>query len=228
MSLASERSVHVASNDDVAITSGRHVGFAVGHSLYASVSNAFTLFVHKAGMALVAAAGRVRIEAQTDGIDVRAKKSVNISSTTDSVHLHAAKEIVLHAGNTQVRIGDHGYTVHTAGEHAIHAGSHQTDGPQGQGGGFPPFPKSGPGQLEVLRHYVTDSPVGKSAFTVTDSQGATHAGSLDASGRAIVSGLAAGAVRVKHDRDPNDPWVIGSYLKPPAWTPVDQSSPGAA
>ncbi|RBB31280.1 type VI secretion system tip protein VgrG, partial [Burkholderia reimsis] len=225
---AAERSAHLASNEDIAITSGRHVGFAVGHSLFASVSNAFTLFVHKAGMALVAASGKVRIEAQTDGIDLKAKQSVTVTSTTDSIQLHAAKEIVLHAGNTQVRISDQGYTVHTAGEHTIHAGSHQTDGPKGQGGGFPPFPKSGPGQLEVLRHYVTDSPVGKSAFTVTDSLGAKHTGTLDASGRAIVSGLAAGAVSVKHERDPNDPWVIGSYLKPPAWEPTDAAAPGAA
>ncbi|RBB31316.1 type VI secretion system tip protein VgrG, partial [Burkholderia reimsis] len=45
ISLAAERSAHLASNEDIAITSGRHVGFAVGHSLFASVSNAFTLFV---------------------------------------------------------------------------------------------------------------------------------------------------------------------------------------
>ncbi|WP_155628784.1 type VI secretion system Vgr family protein, partial [Burkholderia stagnalis] len=126
ISLAAERSAHIASNEDIAITSGRHVGFAVGQSLFASVSNAFSLFVHKAGMALVAAAGKVRIEAQADGVDIKAKQSVSISSTTDSIHLHAAKEIVLHAGGTQVRIGDQGYTVHTAGEHTIHAGSHQT------------------------------------------------------------------------------------------------------
>ncbi|WP_155709492.1 DUF2345 domain-containing protein, partial [Burkholderia stagnalis] len=78
ISLAAERSAHIASNEDIAITSGRHVGFAVGQSLFASVSNAFSLFVHKAGMALVAAAGKVRIEAQADGVDIKAKQSVSI------------------------------------------------------------------------------------------------------------------------------------------------------
>ncbi|RQZ11295.1 type VI secretion system tip protein VgrG [Burkholderia sp. Bp9031] len=218
-SLASERTVHLASNEDIAVTAGRHVGFAVGHSLFASVSNAFSLFVHKAGMALVAAAGKVRIEAQTDGIDLRAKRAINVESTTDSIQLHAAKEIVLHAGNTQVRISDQGYTVHTAGEHTIRAGSHQTEGPRGKGGGFPPFPKSGPGQLEVLRHYVTDSAVEKSTFTVTDSLGAQHSGTLDASGRAVVNGLAAGAVTVAYGRDPHDPWDASSYLEQPRWQP---------
>ncbi|VWB80096.1 type VI secretion system Vgr family protein [Burkholderia lata] len=126
-SLAAERSAHIASGEDVALTSGRHVGLAVGRSLFASVSNAFSLFVHKAGMALVAAAGKVRIEAQTDGVDLTAKKTINITSTTDSIHLHAADEIVLHAGSTEVRISDQGYVVRTAGEHTIYAGSHQTD-----------------------------------------------------------------------------------------------------
>ncbi|WP_241239190.1 type VI secretion system Vgr family protein [Burkholderia stagnalis] len=130
VSVAAERSAHVASNEDIAVTSGRHVGIAVGHSLFASVSNAFSLFVHKAGMKLIAAAGKVRIEAQTDGIDMKAKQSVKIESTTDSIHLYAAKEILLHAGSTQMRISDKGYTVHTAGEHTVHAASHQTVEPQ--------------------------------------------------------------------------------------------------
>src|SRR5207253_11511190 len=118
---------HIASSEDVAVTSGRHVGIAVGRSLFASVSNAFSLFVHKAGMALVAAAGKVRIDAQTDGVDVTARKAIRLTSTADTIHLHAAKEIVLHAGRTEVRISDRGYVVRTAGEHTIHAGSHQTD-----------------------------------------------------------------------------------------------------
>jgi len=127
ISMAAERSTHIASSEDVAVTSGRHVGIAVGRSLFASVSNAFSLFVHKAGMALVAAAGKVRIDAQTDGVDVTARKAIRLTSTADTIHLHAAKEIVLHAGRTEVRISDRGYVVRTAGEHTIHAGSHQTD-----------------------------------------------------------------------------------------------------
>lgn len=144
--LAAERNVHIASNEDVAVTSGRHVGLAVGRSLFASVANAFSLFVHKAGMKLIAAAGKVRIEAQTDGIDVTARQSVRITSTTDSIHLHAAKEIVLHAGSTEVRISDQGYVVRTAGEHTIYAGSHQTDAPRTRPMRLPVTPEN-PGQF---------------------------------------------------------------------------------
>ncbi|PFH19225.1 type VI secretion system Vgr family protein [Burkholderia sp. JKS000303] len=151
ISLAAERSAHIASGEDVAITSGRHVGIAVGRSLFASVSNAFSLFVHKAGMALVAAAGKVRIEARTDGIDVTAKKAIRITSTADSIHLHAAEEIVLHAGSTEVRISDRGYVVRTAGEHTIYAGSHQTDEGQVRPMRLPVTPDN-PGQYAA--HFV--------------------------------------------------------------------------
>ncbi|MBZ5792721.1 type VI secretion system tip protein VgrG [Burkholderia contaminans] len=151
ISLAAERTTHIASGEDVAVTSGRHVGIAVGRSLFASVSNAFSLFVHKAGMALVAAAGKVRIEARTDGVDLTAKKTVTITSTTDSIHLHAAKEIVLHAGSTEVRISEQGYVVRTAGEHTIHAGSHQTDAAQVRPMRLPVTPEH-PGQYAA--HFV--------------------------------------------------------------------------
>ncbi|CAB3754369.1 type IV secretion protein Rhs [Burkholderia sp. MSh2] len=151
ISLAAARTAHIASGEDVAVTSGRHVGIAVGRSLFASVSNAFSLFVHKAGMALVAAAGKVRIEAQANGIDVTAKKTVDITSTTDSIHLHAAKEIVLHAGSTEVRISEQGYVVRTPGEHTIHAGSHQTDAAQVRPMSLPVTPEH-PGQYAA--HFV--------------------------------------------------------------------------
>ncbi|CAM3470345.1 Type IV secretion protein Rhs [Burkholderia ubonensis] len=151
ISVAAERSAHIASNEDVAVTSGRHVGLAVGRSLFASVANRFSLFVHKAGMKLIAAAGKVRIEAQTNGIDMTAKQAVTITSTTDRIHLHAAKEIVLHAGSTEVRISERGYVVRTAGEHTVHAGSHQADVPQTRPMRLPVTPDN-PGQFAA--HFV--------------------------------------------------------------------------
>ncbi|WP_155631721.1 type VI secretion system Vgr family protein, partial [Burkholderia stagnalis] len=151
ISLAAERSAHIASNEDVAVTSGRHVGLAVGRSLFTSVANTFALFVHKAGMALIAAGGKVRIEAQADGIDMTAKQAVQITSTTGSIHLHAAEEIVLHAGSTEVRISEQGYVVRTAGEHKVYAGSHQTDTARLRPIRFPVTPDN-PGQFAA--HFV--------------------------------------------------------------------------
>ncbi|RQZ67571.1 type VI secretion system Vgr family protein [Burkholderia sp. Bp9004] len=207
VSVAAERSAHVASNEDIAMTSGRHVGLAVGHSLFASVSNAFSLFVHKAGMKLIAAAGKVRIEAQSDGIDVKAKQSIKIESTTDSIHLYAAKEILLHAGSTQMRISDQGYTVHTAGEHTVHAGSHQTVDPAPRPVRIPVTPNN-PGRFAshfVLMEHDSGFALPKQPYRITLDDGRVIEGMSNAAGEtALVTGheIAFGTVEILAASDP--------------------------
>ncbi|WP_153099843.1 type VI secretion system Vgr family protein [Paraburkholderia hayleyella] len=224
--LTAEKGTHIASNEDFAVTAGRHAGIAVGHSFFVSVANAFSLFVHQLGIRLVAASGKIQLEAQSGQIGITAKKGIELSSTTDSIILGAAREIRLRAGDSELVINAEGITGRTQGQFLVHAASHVSEGPQGSGSGFPPLPQSGPGQLEVLRQYAGGLPVSGSAFTVTDSLGAVHAGTLDAAGRALVSGLVAGAVSVKLGKDPHDPWAPGSYQKPPRWKPADIGAPG--
>ncbi|WP_423378748.1 type VI secretion system Vgr family protein [Burkholderia sp. LMG 32019] len=224
-SLTAERSVHVASNEDIAFTSDRHVGFAVGHSLFASVVNGFSLFVHKAGMKLIAASGRVRIEAQADGIDVKAKQAVKITSTTDSIHLHAAKEIVLHAGSTEMRISEGGYVVRTAGEHTIHAGSHQTEGPEAVAMQFPGMPGA-----DYEQHYVLHDEAGKAMpdvpYRLTRPDGSVIEGRSDMQGR-TVSTYSEAVVPLHCEADPEgDAQIVNArYWDEESEYPLDFAKP---
>ncbi|RQP69026.1 type VI secretion system Vgr family protein, partial [Burkholderia ubonensis] len=208
ISLAAERSAHIASNEDVAVTSGRHVGLAVGRSLFASIAHTFSLFVHKAGMKLTAAAGKVRIEAQTDGIDVAAEQAVRITSTADSIHLHAAKEIVLHAGRTEVRISEQGYVVRTAGEHMVYAGSHQTDAAQSRPMRFPVTPDK-PGQFAahfVLMEHASGFALPNQPYRVSLDDGRVIEGVSNARGETdVVTGheVTFGTVEVLAASDPD-------------------------
>ena len=219
--LSTAGSTHIASDANLALTTGRHVGIAAGGSFFASIANSFSLFVHQLGIKLMAASGKVHIEAQSDDIEIVAKKGIGITSTTDYITLQAKKGITLNGGGTQLVVSAEGIVGYTNGKFLVHAASHATSGPQAKESGFPPFPQSGPGQLEVLRKYVSGAPVANSDFTVTDSLGAARSGTLDAAGRALVSGLAAGSVNVKMGHDPHDPWAIASYQRPPAWQPPD-------
>jgi type VI secretion system secreted protein VgrG len=123
-------STHIASGDDVALTSGRHVSFASARSIYASAVNTFALFVQKAGMALTAAAGKIRIEAQSDGVQIVAKKDAELISADGWINLTAAKGIRLNGGGSVVEISLAGLRGFTGGEFLIHAASHGTDAPQ--------------------------------------------------------------------------------------------------
>jgi len=142
-------------------------------------------------------------------------------STTDWINVTAKEGIRLTAGGTQLEISAAGIRGFTNGQFLVHAASHATDGPQGKSSGFPAFPQSGPGQLEVLRHYATSAPVDGSLFKVIDSMGVQHNAALDGAGRALVSNLAPGAVTVLFGKDPHDPWAPSSYQSPPLWQPTD-------
>ncbi|MES2296120.1 MAG: type VI secretion system tip protein TssI/VgrG [Pseudomonadota bacterium] len=100
------QSTHIASAEHTALTTGRNLSIASGDSLFASISHTFRLFVHKAGMKLVAAAGKVRVEAKTDDIEIIAEKVLHLISQSDWVDIRARKGIRLHGSDSMVEISD--------------------------------------------------------------------------------------------------------------------------
>jgi type VI secretion system secreted protein VgrG len=100
------QSTHIASGEHTALTSGRNVSIAAGDSLFASIKQTFRLFVHKAGMKLVAAAGKVTVQAQDDDVEVIARKVLSLISQADWVEIRGRKGVRLHGGENMVEIGD--------------------------------------------------------------------------------------------------------------------------
>lgn len=100
------QSTHIASGEHMAMTSGKDISIAAGDSLFASVRKTFRLFVHNAGMKLVAAAGKVTIQAQSDDIEVLAKKVIALMSETDWVEIKGKKGVRLHGANHMLEISD--------------------------------------------------------------------------------------------------------------------------
>lgn len=135
--LTTPASAHVTGGQHVAVTSGEHVSIAAGKSFLASVSEKFSVFVHRMGMKLVAASGKVQVQAQNDDLELLAKKVVAIISTTDWITLTAKQGIRLNAGNSELVISADGIKGFTPGENVIHAGNHNTMGPQSMPASFP-------------------------------------------------------------------------------------------
>ncbi|MDR5748023.1 type VI secretion system tip protein TssI/VgrG [Caballeronia sp. LZ029] len=122
--------MHMASGDDLAVTSGRNFSVAAARSMFASVANTFAVFVQKAGIALTAAAGKIRIEAQSDSVQIVAKKDAEILSTDGWINLTGVKGIRLNGGGTVLEISPEGLRGFTHGEFLIHAASHATAEPR--------------------------------------------------------------------------------------------------
>jgi len=123
-------STHVASDQDFAVTSGRYVSFAAARSLFASVLETFAVFAQKAGIRLTAAAGKIRIEAQSDSAHLIAKQDVELVSIDGWINLTATKGVRINGGGTVVEISPRGLVGLTNGRFLVHAASHATEAPQ--------------------------------------------------------------------------------------------------
>jgi type VI secretion system secreted protein VgrG len=104
--LSSAQSTHIASSRHTAITSGKSLSIASVDGLFASIGKTFRLFVHKAGMKLIAAGGKVSVQAQNDDVEVIANKVLKLLSESDWVEIRGKKGVRLHGGNHMLEISD--------------------------------------------------------------------------------------------------------------------------
>jgi type VI secretion system secreted protein VgrG len=104
--LTSAQSMHIASSRHTAITSGKSLSIASAEGLFASVAKTFRLFVHQAGMKLVAAGGKVSVQAQSDDIEIIANKVLELFSETDWVTIRGKKGVRLQGGDNMVEVGE--------------------------------------------------------------------------------------------------------------------------
>lgn len=104
--LTTAQSTHIASDQHAVITTGKSVSIASRDSLFASIGNTFRLFVHKAGMRLIAAAGKVRIQAKSDDLEVIAHKVLSLLSESDWVEIRGRKGVRLHGANGMLEVSD--------------------------------------------------------------------------------------------------------------------------
>ncbi len=106
LELSTAKSTHIASSRHTAITSGKSLSIASADSLFASIGKTFRLFVHKAGMKLIAASGKVSMQAQSDDVEIIANKVLALLSESDWVNIRGKKGVRLHGANHMLEISD--------------------------------------------------------------------------------------------------------------------------
>lgn len=146
------RSTHFASAEHTAMTTGRNLALAAGDSLFASIGQTLRVFVHKAGMKLIAAAGKISIHAQTDNVDVIANKVLALISEADWVDIRGKKGVRLHGVNNMLEIGEK-VQFFTAAPVLFH-GNLETLAPKNKPQPDPPVPAA-PGKDKL--HYTLQS-----------------------------------------------------------------------
>ncbi|MDR6497424.1 type VI secretion system secreted protein VgrG [Burkholderia ambifaria] len=109
-------STHQASMKDHAVTAGRDLSVSAGRSMLVAVRGALSFFAARLGLKLVAAAGKVEVEAQSDAMSLAALKDVAITSTEGKLVLNAAKEIWIGVGGSYIHMTPSGIVSGTTGQ----------------------------------------------------------------------------------------------------------------
>ena len=112
MVLTSPNSIAVATNEDLYLSAdgqmsqsaGDSINISTQKSLIAHAQSKISLFAAQDGFRAYAGKGKAEIHAHTDGIDVFARKGIQIISTEDSVEIIAKKKIILKGGESQLVI----------------------------------------------------------------------------------------------------------------------------
>jgi type VI secretion system secreted protein VgrG len=113
---------HIASDRHTALTTGKSLSLAVGTHFFASIRQSFRLFVQKAGMKMVAAAGDIDLQALSDNIKLLAK--LEITHTANRITISAKEEVVINGGGSYVKFAAGGIEHGTNGNFVSHAAHH--------------------------------------------------------------------------------------------------------
>ena len=132
IAMTTPESTHIHSGEHVAITSEQQTTLSSAKSFLVSAKEMVGIFACKLGMRLMAAKGKVEIEAQSDEMTIIADKDMKMFSAHGKVHVSSPKEIFLTAGGSYIRINENGIEQGTNGEWKVHAANQNMDGPRSE------------------------------------------------------------------------------------------------
>ncbi|WP_347254096.1 type VI secretion system tip protein VgrG [Leminorella grimontii] len=182
MALTSGEHLRVASGRSMAVTAGKNADISVMKRLTMAAGEAFSLFVQKAGIKLFAAKGKVEIQAQSDALELIARKGLSIISTEDEIIINAKKKITLNANGTYISLDKCLIELATQGDFKIKSASFDTLGPAAKPPVFPNVPNvDGFSEYFTLNDQKTRRPLSNFPYTLSWS-GQDISGHTDESG----------------------------------------------
>ena len=209
----SPSSIALTSQATTTVYAGRHLHgtvqadwhLAAGNVVAAAAAKGVSLFAQRNGIRAIAEGGPVSIQAHTDALAVLADKAVTVTSSADSVEILAQQNIVLHGGDSMIRLEGNAVTFETSGLLSVKGAGHPLVGAGGQATALPALPLGLLGEpvreLELHYHYDDLTPVVSAPYKVTFADGSVREGTLDADGYALLKSVPLGGYRVDYGED---------------------------
>ncbi|WP_254921263.1 type VI secretion system Vgr family protein [Photorhabdus luminescens] len=104
IALSTPQHIQHSASKNLMMTAGGNTEISSLKRMVLAAKKSMVVFVHELGMKLVAAAGKIQVQAQTDGIELVAKKGVTITSSDDEILISAKKKITLQCGGSYLTL----------------------------------------------------------------------------------------------------------------------------
>lgn len=127
MLLGSEDNIAIGAQTHVDIVSVGNTQLSTGHKLLMRAAQSISLFAHKLGMKLIAASGKIEIQAHQDNIELISAKRI-VFSAAEEIVFQAPKVTMLTQG-AQVNYGGGAVTYQCSGAYTIKSASFAHSGP---------------------------------------------------------------------------------------------------
>ena len=180
--LSSQANVSIGAQTHVDIVSVGNSQVSAGRKLMLHAMQSISLFAHKLGMKLIAASGKVEIQAHDDNVELTSAKRI-VLTASDEIVLQAPKVRIVTQG-AQAAYGGGTITYQCTGAYAVKSASVEFSGPSG---GDPPrlnLPASVAAHDQRVRmtDYNTAIPMVNQRYRATLEDGQVIEGRTDAEG----------------------------------------------
>ncbi|MFC3245079.1 type VI secretion system Vgr family protein [Chromobacterium piscinae] len=139
-----EQSQTVSAGQNLNLIAQRDANHTTGRRWLHNVGQHISLFVagvkDKVALKLIAAKGKVQVQAQSDAMELTADKDVTITSCKERIVVNAKDEILLTAGGAYIRLKGGNIEVHAPGTVSVKAAQHKLSGPDNMTIPMPVFP----------------------------------------------------------------------------------------
>ena len=179
LSLSAGTNLDQTAQRDTNQTSGRRWLHNVGQHI--------SLFVNGVkdtiAMKLIAAHGKVQVQAQHGEMELTAEQDLTITSTQERVVVAGKKEILLTSGGGYIRLKDGNIEIHCPGTVSIRGGKHLIKGPDSLAHAMNTWPSSNFDEEYVLRWTYDNQPIKNRNFELLRGDGSKIRGRTDAEGK---------------------------------------------
>lgn len=99
-------SVQLSSGENLIFTAGSDADISVAKKFRLGVKETISLFAQWMGVKIFAGKGKVELQAQSDAMDLFAKKTLSIASKDEQVIVSACTELILNCGGAYIKLKD--------------------------------------------------------------------------------------------------------------------------